>query len=77
MSRSPIAAFAALDAALTRGSALIVMASNNPDDLDAIAPRLEDAMVEIFDAWSHLLTGSGAVPEIKAFLLATYGGQPG
>jgi hypothetical protein len=77
MSRSPIAAFAALDAALTRGCALLAMAHANPDAMDAVVPRLEDVMVEVFDAWSHLLARPEVIPEIRAFLLATYGGQPG
>jgi hypothetical protein len=74
---SPVTAFNDLDRALVRGVGLLTFAHNHPDDASAIEQSLEGVMIDIFDAYSHLLSGSDAIDEIKAFLLATHGGQPG
>jgi hypothetical protein len=77
MSVSPVTAFNDLDRALVRGVALLTFAHSHPEDASAVGPGMESVMIEIFDAYSHLLSGSDAINEIKAFLLATHGGQPG
>lgn len=80
MMMPPVRAFDQLDLALARAMALsaaLDQVAGDPEDKAKVEARLEEAMGSAIGAYAHLVAGSRAIAEIRAFLLATHGGQPG
>jgi len=76
MMPTPISAFAEWDDAMMGIVAMLSMLQADPSS-ERLKDMLEEQLDRAVQAYADLATRSDAIAEIKAFLLATYGGQPG